>query len=129
MWFRAVEADESETELMDLPGECAQIIGAQLDVVDASKLRDLRQGMQIEPHPIASCARGRHIGFEPPQRSQAVESGALGVGLTEGIVEDLKRHRSGITGQSDASEEVREIPGALTGEHAVVAGPAEDVHR
>src|SRR5699024_12194436 len=44
--LRAVEADEAQPELVQLAGQCAEVVGAQLHIVDPRWCGDLGQRMQ-----------------------------------------------------------------------------------
>ena len=57
-----------------------------------------------------------------------MHGGAVGVGLPEGVVEDLERQRAVVAGGQDMGDEAGQVEGALAGEQPVMAAPREHVH-
>src|SRR5699024_3691501 len=53
--FRTVEADEAHPELVQLAGQCAEVVGAQLHIVDPRWCGDLGQRLQIQSGAVGSA--------------------------------------------------------------------------
>jgi hypothetical protein len=119
-----VLAAEGEAELVEHRLDGAGVLRLDLDVVQACRHVPLGD-------PLQRRARQQPGGLvlQPHQRAARVPRGAGGVGLAEGVVEDLQRQRPVVAGRDQVTDEPDEVEVALPREEPVVPAPAQHVHR
>ena len=115
-----------EPELLQQHLDLTGVLRLELDEVEAGRRLCLGEGGEVAP-PTLGVQGGGPV-LQPEQRPQRVYRGAVGVGLAEGVVEDLERQWAVIAGGQDVGDEGRQVEVALAGEEPMVAAPRQHVH-
>ena len=131
--LEAMAARGREPQCRQQPLGRGQLLGVDLQLrerVAAEVRRGGQHSADVEGGRSRRRVAAARVGglLEQEQGAHRVDRHAIGIRLTEDVVEDLQRERPAVARVQHPGQEVREVEAALAGEAAVVPAPLQDVH-